>query len=242
MKFGYLLSLAVLLSIGCKELDDFDPYYNHNVEGRVYYDMSDLMLDSGSHITGCISNTDLMQLYKPFLDSEANSLHFTIYLDGKFFGGGGGGSYVPYPQCMESLSNVQEGLHELVLDLYIGSDPYGSDVNENSLKNMLYASPNQKSFKEYIYIDHSPIGEIELIRAEKVDGVVYIEWTASKSENFAYYHIYETHFFDDYESNHFIYDRNSTLFIDTVGYSTPVYNLRVTNRKDDFIIDDIIIY
>ncbi|GAA0891365.1 hypothetical protein GCM10009122_10440 [Fulvivirga kasyanovii] len=233
-----LLIFPILFSFCCEEIDDFDPYYN-NIEGPAYYDMSALMLDSGSHITGCISNIDLMQLYKPFLDSEPKSLSLTIYLNGKFLSGGGEGSYSPYFQCMESLDDIPEGPHELVLEVYIGSDPYSRDHNDISLKNVLYQYAHHKSFKETIYIDHSPIDEIEVIRAEKIDDIVYIEWTASQAENFAYYHINKV---NSYEEGHFIYGRNNTLYVDTVGsYWAPRYSLRVSNRKDNFIIDDITI-
>ncbi len=180
-----IVSFFSLSLFSCKQLEDFEPYENKNLQAPRIYNMDAIGLRNGSAMGQCILHIDLIKLYesntnRDFDELRRNNHRVDIIIDGDFKSGFSiQDNYIM--NCEHSFPSGYEGLHELIIKItpaYDGYDPQPSDLSS-------YLGFNSKDliFKQNVMFTKEEMGDLSLKKANKIDGVAYIEWDITDGSN-----------------------------------------------------------
>lgn len=229
-----ILLLTFIFS-GCKELEDYEPYENKKPKAPIIYNMEAIGLSEGSNVGTCILNIDIVELYKKNVSTNLYELYndtsVEYIIDGEQQGGGSF-YYDNYIDCRYDFNYFAKGLHDVVIRISHYNRNY--NYNNDDLSSYFGYYGNEIIFKEKLYFENKPVGNIQITRAEIINDIAYIEWEVVSGAEPTMYRIHDRFDYED-EWEELLFGSHNSIQINRNTGDSRYLEIQYTNRSNSEI-------
>ncbi|WKV13946.1 hypothetical protein [Marivirga harenae] len=179
--YKFLLPLCLLI-VSCKDLNDFEPYFNKNAGNPQILSMDPIGLGEGADFGGCFLAADFIKLYETALNQNVSlqNMEYEILIDGFFYSGGSVNYYNRELDCITNISGQFVGMHEVTIGLWENEEAWNG--NENVLASFFGYREYSTYFQQDLNFAERGLGDVEIRNQSLQNGVLTLSFAVIGGE------------------------------------------------------------
>ncbi len=227
--------VLILLLSSCTELEDYQPHENNKAKAPKIYTMDAIGLRDGSNLGTCFLNIDIVELYKKNISTNLYELYndtsVEYIIDGEQIGGGSF-YYDNYISCTYDLNNLNNGIHDVVIKINHYNHNY--DNTNDDLSDLIGLYGNEIIFKQKLYFENKPLGNLQITRAEIIGDIAYIEWEVASGAEPTIFRIRER-FGNEEDWEKLLFGSHNSIQINRNTTDSRFLEIQYSNRSNSEI-------